>query len=60
VTLLHTLSEGLHGSAIGKRVCGITVVSEDGAPSADHVLDLGIVECGPPGATGEPGELCIV
>ena len=33
VTLVHTLCEGLHGSTIGKKVCGITVVSEDGTPS---------------------------
>ena len=33
LTLLHTLCEGLHGSTIGKRVCGITVVSESGTPA---------------------------
>jgi len=33
VTLVHTLAEGIHGSTIGKRICGITVVSEDGSPA---------------------------
>jgi uncharacterized RDD family membrane protein YckC len=33
LVVLHTVSEGLHGSTIGKRICGITVVSEDGAPA---------------------------
>jgi len=28
---LHTFSEGIHGSTIGKRICGITVVREDGS-----------------------------
>ena len=27
---MHVLSEGLHGSTIGKRLCGIVVVSESG------------------------------
>src|SRR2546425_8419934 len=27
---LHVVSEGLHGSTLGKRVCGLTVVAEDG------------------------------
>ena len=27
---MHTFCEGLHGSTIGKRLCGITVVSDDG------------------------------
>lgn len=31
---LHTLAEGLHGSTIGKRLCGLTVVSEDGGPAS--------------------------
>ena len=30
LTLMHTLGEGLHGSTVGKRLCGITVVTEDG------------------------------
>jgi uncharacterized RDD family membrane protein YckC len=30
---LHVFSEGLHGSSIGKRLCGITVVAEDGSPA---------------------------
>ena len=30
---MHTASEGLHGSTIGKRLCGLTVVSEGGAPA---------------------------
>jgi uncharacterized RDD family membrane protein YckC len=30
---LHTVAEGLHGSTIGKRICGLTVVSEDGSPA---------------------------
>lgn len=30
LTLVHTLGEGLHGSTVGKRLCGITVVTEDG------------------------------
>jgi len=33
ITAMHTLSEGLHGSTLGKRLCGITVVSEDGTPA---------------------------
>jgi uncharacterized RDD family membrane protein YckC len=31
--LMHVCSEGLHGSTIGKRLCGITVVREDGGPA---------------------------
>lgn len=27
---LHTLGEGLHGSTLGKRLCGLTVVAVDG------------------------------
>lgn len=34
ITVLHTLSEGLHGSTLGKRIFGITVVSEDGSPAS--------------------------
>ena len=30
---MHTTSEGLHGSTIGKRLCGLIVVSEGGAPT---------------------------
>jgi len=30
---LHVASEGLHGSTIGKRVCRITVIREDGGPA---------------------------
>jgi uncharacterized RDD family membrane protein YckC len=30
---LHGLSEGLHGSTLGKRICGLTVISEDGSPA---------------------------
>ncbi len=30
---LHVASEWLHGSTIGKRICGLTVVSEDGGPA---------------------------
>lgn len=30
---MHALSEGLHGSTIGKRLCGLTVISEDGSPA---------------------------
>jgi hypothetical protein len=33
LTLVHTVCEGVHGSTIGKRLCGITVVAEDGSPS---------------------------
>ena len=33
LTAMHTLSEGLHGSTIGKRLCGITVISEEGYPA---------------------------
>jgi uncharacterized RDD family membrane protein YckC len=33
LTLVHTISEGLHGSTLGKRLCGITVVREDGSPA---------------------------
>ena len=32
-TLMHTLAEGLHGSTLGKRICGLTVISEDGTPA---------------------------
>lgn len=30
---MHILSEGLHGSTFGKRICGITVVFENGSPA---------------------------
>lgn len=30
---MHVLCEGLHGSTVGKRVCGLTVISEDGTPA---------------------------
>jgi uncharacterized RDD family membrane protein YckC len=30
---LHVLSEGLHGSTIGKWLCRVTVISEDGTPA---------------------------
>jgi hypothetical protein len=43
-----------------RLVVGLYPELNQDAPSADHVLDLGIVACGPRGATGEPGELCIV
>jgi len=33
-TAMHVLCEGLHGSTIGKRLCGIIVISEDGRPSS--------------------------
>ena len=33
-TAMHVLCEGLHGSTLGKRLCGIIVVSEDGGPSS--------------------------
>ncbi len=33
LTLMHTLCEGLHGSTLGKRLCGITVVSQAGGPA---------------------------
>jgi uncharacterized RDD family membrane protein YckC len=32
-TAMHTLCEGLHGSTLGKRLCGIIVISENGGPS---------------------------
>jgi len=32
-TAMRTLSEGLHGSTLGKRLCGIIVIAEDGGPS---------------------------
>lgn len=32
-TAMHTLSEGLHGSTLGKRLCGIIVINEDGGPA---------------------------
>jgi uncharacterized RDD family membrane protein YckC len=32
-TAMHTLAEGLDGSTIGKRICGLTVISEDGGPA---------------------------
>lgn len=32
--LMHTLSEGLHGSTLGKRICGIVVIGEDGSPAS--------------------------
>ena len=31
--LMHTLSEGLDGSTLGKRLCGIVVIREDGSPA---------------------------
>jgi uncharacterized RDD family membrane protein YckC len=30
---MHVLAEGLHGSTIGKRICGLAVISEDGTPA---------------------------
>jgi uncharacterized RDD family membrane protein YckC len=39
-TAMHVLAEWLHGSTLGKRVCGITVIHEDGGP-ADF---LGVVK----------------
>lgn len=30
---MHVLAEGLHGSTVGKRICGLTVISEDGTPA---------------------------
>ena len=30
---LHAVAEGLHGSTLGKRICGLTVISEDGTPA---------------------------
>jgi uncharacterized RDD family membrane protein YckC len=30
---LHVVSEGLHGSTLGKRLCGIIVVDENGGPA---------------------------
>ena len=38
-SMVHVLSEGLHGSTIGKWLCRITVISEDGGP-ADLVAAL--------------------
>jgi uncharacterized RDD family membrane protein YckC len=32
-TAVHTFCEGLHGSTIGKRLCGLTVIGEDGRPA---------------------------
>lgn len=32
-TAMHVLAEWLHGSTIGKRLCGITVIHEDGGPA---------------------------
>jgi uncharacterized RDD family membrane protein YckC len=32
-TAMETLAEGLHGSTLGKRICGLTVISEDGSPA---------------------------
>jgi len=29
---MHVLCEGLHGSTLGKRLCGIIVINEDGGP----------------------------
>jgi uncharacterized RDD family membrane protein YckC len=37
---LHSLSEGLHGSTIGKRLLGLTVVAADGSPAG---LGAGII-----------------
>jgi uncharacterized RDD family membrane protein YckC len=31
--VMHTLAEGLHGSTLGKRICGILVVGVDGGPA---------------------------
>jgi uncharacterized RDD family membrane protein YckC len=31
-TAMHALAEGLHGSTIGKRLCGIAVIDQDGGP----------------------------
>ena len=33
-TAMHVLAEWLHGSTIGKRLCGITVIHEDGGPAS--------------------------
>jgi|SRR5215470_7622248 len=33
-TAMHVLAEGLHGSTLGKRICGLTVISEDGTPAS--------------------------
>ena len=30
---MHALSEGLHGSTLGKRLCGLSVVSDSGGPA---------------------------
>jgi uncharacterized RDD family membrane protein YckC len=32
-TATHVFAEGLHGSTLGKRICGIRVVAEDGRPA---------------------------
>ena len=32
--LMHTASEGLHGSTLGKRVCGLIVISAAGTPAS--------------------------
>ncbi len=32
VLAMHALAEGLHGSTVGKRLCGITVIDQDGGP----------------------------
>jgi uncharacterized RDD family membrane protein YckC len=32
--VMHTMAEGLHGSTLGKRIRGLTVVSEDGSPAS--------------------------
>jgi uncharacterized RDD family membrane protein YckC len=31
--VMHTLAEGLHGSTLGKRICGIVVIGENGSPA---------------------------
>jgi uncharacterized RDD family membrane protein YckC len=31
-TIYHTLCEGLHGATLGKLICGLVVVKEDGSP----------------------------
>jgi uncharacterized RDD family membrane protein YckC len=30
---MHVCAEGLHGSTLGKRICGLTVISENGTPA---------------------------
>lgn len=30
---LHVVSEGLHGSTVGKRLCGLSVISDSGGPA---------------------------